>query len=380
MKLVRVGGVLRLQRRQVEIDPLEEYRLIGVFSFGRGIFHRDPMFGAELGDYRFFRVEPGDLVLSNIQAWEGAIAYAGSADRGAIGTHRFLTYTPIDDRVDTNWARWFFLSEPGMELIRRAAPGTTVRNRTLAIERFENLEIPLPPIAEQRRVAGGLDRLAERSTQLAGLRQRASVLRQGTIGGLVAAVCRDARRTRFGDVFRLVRRDVDVDLAATYIEIGIRSFGRGIFHKTAVSAAELGRKRVFYVEPGDLVISNVFAWEGAVALAGEADAGLVGSHRFMTWVPRDSSVRADWMALYLTSPAGLEGLQRASPGSAGRNRTLAVSRLNAVEVEIPPLSQQNEVAREASVLRAAAALSANGGEIEHALPAAALNRAFADFM
>ncbi len=40
----------------------------------------------------------------------------------------------------------------------------------------------------------------------------------------------------------------------------------------------------FAIEPGDLLFSNVFAWEGAVALAGDAESGLIGSHRFMTYV------------------------------------------------------------------------------------------------
>lgn len=141
---MQVGEVLALQRREVTIDPTSEYWLIGIYSFGKGILHRDPKPGAELGDYRFFAIEPGDLVLSNIQAWEGAIGFASQVDAGTIGTHRFLSYVPIDGRIDANWARWFFLSEPGMELIRQAAPGTTIRNRTLAIDRFEALEIPLP--------------------------------------------------------------------------------------------------------------------------------------------------------------------------------------------------------------------------------------------
>lgn len=156
---VRVGDVLLLTRREVAINPVDQYRLIGVYSFGRGIFHREPKRGSELGDYRFFTVEPGDLVLSNIQAWEGAIGFATEVDIGTVGTHRFLTYVPINGRIHTDWARWYFLSEPGMELIRQAAPGTTMRNRTLAIDRFEALEIPLPAIDEQRRVADLLDRI-----------------------------------------------------------------------------------------------------------------------------------------------------------------------------------------------------------------------------
>ncbi len=33
-----------------------------------------------------------------------------------------------------------------------------------------------------------------------------------------------------------------------------------------------------------MILSNVFAWEGAIAVAGVDEAGLVGSHRFMTYV------------------------------------------------------------------------------------------------
>src|SRR5487761_996362 len=105
---VRVGDVLKLRRSEVTIHPVDNYRLIGVYSFGKGIFHREPQLGAELGNYRFFEIRPGDLVLSNIQAWEGAIAFAGHVDSGSIGTQRFLSYVSADDRIDPNWAHYFF--------------------------------------------------------------------------------------------------------------------------------------------------------------------------------------------------------------------------------------------------------------------------------
>ena len=57
---VRVGDVLALQRRQVDLELEELYTLVGVYSFGKGIFHRDPKPGSEFGDYRFFSVVPGD--------------------------------------------------------------------------------------------------------------------------------------------------------------------------------------------------------------------------------------------------------------------------------------------------------------------------------
>src|SRR5262249_47927633 len=115
-----------------------------------------------LGNKRVFRIEPGDLVISNVFAWEGAIAVATTAEAGRIGSHRFMTFVPRDKCVDVGWVRWFFLSEPGLSLIREASPGSAGRNRTLAIKRFENIVIPLPPIEEQRRTAARLDLISSR--------------------------------------------------------------------------------------------------------------------------------------------------------------------------------------------------------------------------
>jgi type I restriction enzyme, S subunit len=160
----RVGDVLRLERRPVHVDVQSTYEEIGVRSFGKGLFHKEPVTGADLGTKRVFRVEPDDLVISNVFAWEGAIAVATDAEAGKIGSHRFMTFVPKDDRLDISWAAWFFRSEPGLELIRLASPGSAGRNRTLAIDRFEALEIPLPSIEEQRRIVRTLAGLSIRSS------------------------------------------------------------------------------------------------------------------------------------------------------------------------------------------------------------------------
>ena len=166
---VRVGDVLALERRAVAVDPAREYREIGIRSFGKGIFYKAPTNGVAIGGKRVFYVKPGDLVLSNVFAWEGAVAIASEESAGCIGSHRFMTFVAINDRVDVSWARWFFLSEPGLALIGKASPGSAGRNKTLAVKRFEELVIPLPPIDEQRRVASRLERL---STQIEALSVR----------------------------------------------------------------------------------------------------------------------------------------------------------------------------------------------------------------
>jgi type I restriction enzyme S subunit len=166
---VRVGEILALERVPVAPDPESEYVTVGVRSFGRGLFHYEPKLGDQLGSLRFFELRPHRLVISNIKAWEGAVALSGDKDRGCLASNRFLTYAPVDGRIDVGWARWFFLSEAGLNLLQNASPGSADRNRTLAIKRFEALEIPLPPIEQQRLAGAGLDSM-ERSARAAAIR------------------------------------------------------------------------------------------------------------------------------------------------------------------------------------------------------------------
>lgn len=146
----------------------------------------------------------------------------------------------------------------------------------------------------------------------------------------------------FGSVFELQRRQVAVDPSADYQEIGVRSFGRGLFVKDPVTGSDIGSKRVFRVESGDLVVSNVFAWEGAVGVASGLHGGMIGSHRFMTWTPK-GDVNVDFARHYFGSELGLTALGAASPGSAGRNRTLSIANLEAVAIPQPPRAEQDRV-------------------------------------
>lgn len=164
---------------------------------------------------------------------------------------------------------------------------------------------------------------------------------------------------RVGEVLSLARRTVSVDPGLAYAEIGIKSFGRGIFHKPQISGAELGAKRVYEIHDGDLVISNVFAWEGAVAVARPAETGRIGSHRFMTWVAHQEMGDARYLYHYFTSDRGLQQLQQASPGSAGRNRTLGITAFEDLVIPLPRIDEQRAIAAHLDAMAAGQASLSN---------------------
>jgi type I restriction enzyme, S subunit len=150
-------------------------------------------------------------------------------------------------------------------------------------------------------------------------------------------------RVRLGDVLRFTPRPVTVESTRTYREIGIRSHGRGIFHKPPVTGLDLGNKKVFYIEPDDFVLNIVFAWEGAVAVTSEAEAGMIASHRFPTFRPNPARLELKYLLYWCQTELGRNLLDRVSPGGAGRNRTLNRDAFLSQGIPLPPLAEQRRV-------------------------------------
>jgi type I restriction enzyme S subunit len=138
---------------------------------------------------------------------------------------------------------------------------------------------------------------------------------------------------------------VDVAAAEEYVQIGLRSFGKGFFIKEAVSGAQIGKKKLFRIAEGEIVFNIVFAWEGAVGLAGPLVDGLTGSHRFPTYRVDTRECDPRWLEEALRSRDGVAAMAACSPGSAGRNRTLNQEELMRWLVRVPELGVQAEHVR-----------------------------------
>ncbi len=132
---------------------------------------------------------------------------------------------------------------------------------------------------------------------------------------------------------------------AMYQEIGIRSHGKGIFHKEPVTGKQLGNKRVFKIQRNCFVVNIVFAWELAVAKTSDDELGMIASHRFPMFHPRKDRCDIDYITYFFKSPRGKYLLGLASPGGAGRNKTLGQSEFARVELLLPPIEEQKKIAQ-----------------------------------
>lgn len=152
------------------------------------------------------------------------------------------------------------------------------------------------------------------------------------------------KKFKLSDCLTKVERPVEVVLDKHYAQIGIRSHGKGLFHKESVTGEELGNKAVYWVEPDCFVLNIVFAWEQAIGKTTSSEAGMIASHRFPMYRPKDNLVDIDYLISFFMTKKGKDILEAASPGGAGRNRTLGqVSFLNSV-ITLPPIAEQRKIA------------------------------------
>ena len=155
----RLGDVLEQVQVPVEINPTAIYRSIGLRSFGKGIFHYPPRPGSDIGKLRFFDVQANHLVISNIKGWEGAVAMSSASDVGSVASNRFLFFRPRNELSDVRYLSRKLLTGDGLAALGKASPGSADRNRTLAVQRFEEIQLQLPDADAQRSIGEELTRL-----------------------------------------------------------------------------------------------------------------------------------------------------------------------------------------------------------------------------
>jgi type I restriction enzyme S subunit len=131
----------------------------------------------------------------------------------------------------------------------------------------------------------------------------------------------------------------------TYYEIGIRSHGKGIFHKEAVTGKTLGNKRVFQVKENAFILNIVFAWEQAVAVTSAAENGMIASHRFPMYRAKENKTDVNFIKYFFLTSRGKDLLWIASPGGAGRNKTLGQKEFEKLELLLPEkVEEQTKIA------------------------------------
>lgn len=370
-----IGDVVAPVHRPEVPQPGLSYRQIGVRLWGNGAYEREAIDGADTQYKTLNRVEAGDLIINKIWARNGSASVVRNELAGCFCSGEFPLFRPDVSKTEPAWLYWITRTKWFWQNCDEKSRGTSGKNR-IRPERFLEIIIPLPDIKEQRHIVTKLEMLAAKIDEARLLRREIQSDAQAMLRSAFQQVIEGVEHYPMSEVAPIVRRKVEVEMDGEYLELGVRSFGKGTFHKPALIGIDVGTKKLYSMNPGDLVFSNVFSWEGAIAVVKAEDEGRVGSHRFITCVPESGIATADFLRFYLLTEEGIEKVREASPGGAGRNRTLGLKKLEKIEVPVPDYDKQlwfDSLQTKTAAIKQAH--SANQTELDALLPSI-LDKAF----
>lgn len=336
---IPLGEICTPAQRYTTPTPGEIYRQLGVRLWGEGAYEREQIDGADTKYTSFNRTNADDLVVNKIWARNGAVAVVTQELAGTHVSTEFPTFILNHGRIDPRWMRLVTKWRGFWSACDEKAQGTSGKNR-IKPSQFLAIKVPLPSLPEQQALVARLDALAEKARQVEAHLEAAERDAEHLLALRFRDAIAHAPMRPMAEVAPLVRREINIEPEGMYTELGVRSFYKGTFHRRRVPGTDFSWQNLYRIHAGDLIFSNIMAWEQAIAIAKQGDDGCVGNHRMLTCEASPDFAVPGFLCYYFTTSEGFEKIYAASPGTAARNRTMTAPALMALDVPVPPLQTQ----------------------------------------
>jgi type I restriction enzyme S subunit len=370
---VRLSEVLTRADETIKPEADTEYREITVKLWGKGVIERGRVTGAEISGRRFV-ARTGQFIASRIDARNGAMGLVPASLNGALVTNDFPLFHLNAKRLEPAFLGWLCRTADFVELCLRASEGTTNRVR-LKENSFLALEIPLPPLAEQRRVVSRIEELAAQIQEARTLRHQAAEDAEALLRSIIADD-KQARLTPMRELVKLRSPDVTVRTDETYQFAGVYCFGRGVFKAARKSGMDFAYPRLTRLCAGEFVYPKLMAWEGALGVVPPECDGCVVSTEFPVFEVNEDRVLNEVLDIYFRTPSVWPEIAGESTGTNIRRRRLNPQDFLDYEMPLPSRETQmtlRKVKAEVDTLKRLQAGTA--AELDALLPAI-LDRAF----
>jgi type I restriction enzyme, S subunit len=362
--LVKLGDVLVHRKGFITIDDNQIYIRPRVQLHALGIVLRDRVSGTEIKTKKQQISKSGDFLVAEIDAKMGGFGIVPDQLGGAIVSSHYFLFEAKPERLLREYLGYYCKTKGFRNQVE--AQGST---NYAAIRPSHVLDyvMPLPAIEEQQRIVTRIDTVQQQLQAADEL--RASIDKD--IARLLAVRFQEtldqAELLPMREVAPLVRRNVQLEPNQQYKELGARSFGKGLFVKPDFDADAATWEKPVWIKAGDIVFSNIKAWEGAIGVAKPEHDGFIASHRYLTAVVKPELALPEYLLYYLLSETGLTAVNEASPGTADRNRTAKQSALEAIRVPVPTLAVQRQFVELKNTLEKSAAKRAEQSPISDAI-------------
>ncbi len=328
---ISLAKVLIPVSRPEPVNSLEIYRILGAHWYAHGLYVKDTKSGSEIQADKVYRVERGDFVYNRLFAWKGSFAVATDENHGDYVSNEFPCFKVNHEIADVKYLwRYFSRSSTWEEALGLSTGGTPTSRNRLKEEKLLAMQIPLPPLEEQRRIVARIEELAAKVEEARGLRREAVDLMGFTI--------QNARKNFIGEAplddwvplkayvaaIQNGWSPVCESHPATLEEWGVLKVGSvsfGVFDESENKALPIALqvKPEYEVRDGDFLMSraNTTSLVGACALVGHTRRKLMLSDKIFRFVFKEhTQIDRRYLEHVLKSSALRSQIEKGATGTS----------------------------------------------------------------
>lgn len=304
-----------------------------------GYFSTDKLSSVDDENSKDFYLKSGDLIFVRTGSTTGK-SYLYNNKDGLLVYAGFLIKFSIDNKKANDYYIWNYTKTTMyydwvQKFSQRSGqPG-------LNSNEYSNLLIPLPPLPEQQKIAEVLSIWDKGIQETKSIIKKLEKRNKALASKLFLDNDKKSNQKQMIQIVDRIRNSFIPEENKLYKQIGIRSHAKGLFYKEPVTGKSLGNKSVFWIEPNCFIVNIVFAWERAIGKTTNADVGFIASHRFPMYKPKEAVLNLDYLLYFFKSLKGKYLLELASPGGAGRNKTLGQTEFLKLKIPVPSMEKQN---------------------------------------
>ncbi len=301
---------------------------------------------------KFVFLNDGDLIITDAsEDYPGVgecIEIKNVGDKKIVaGLHTILA-RDNSNKTSVGYRTYLFNSPKVNIELKKIATGISVYS--ISKSNLQKLNLPIPPLFQQKKIA---EILSTWDTAIQKCKSIIETLILRNRGVATQLLNGQSRINGFNEKWKRKRMQDCVDFtprpvpkpSKNYLSLGLRSHGKGIFHKVDFDTDKVAMETLYEVKENDLLINITFAWEHAVGIVSKSDEGGLVSHRFPTYIFNTLHASPQYFRHFILQQRFKFLLELISPGGAGRNRVMSKKDFLKLEVQLPPTNEQIAIAK-----------------------------------
>jgi restriction endonuclease S subunit len=365
---------------KIKIDDEKEYKILGVRSYGKGVFANRTVKGKTLKMREYQKAKNNHLFWCKVDTKNGAFGVIKNDLADGIASSN-MTFAEIDtNKINIDFLQLLFTSKGVMKYLDSFVTGTTNRKYIRSEQLLNEIKIPLPKLSEQQKIVFQYFKKVETAENLLqqannleveiekyfleqlglkpfSLKEKITSLQTTDYASIDrwdffstdTRIAIELKKSKFelssiGSTFHFAKRSFNKSQykndSFKYIEIGSIDPIKGILEAKEIPLRKAPSRATQYVKKGDLIIGTTRPYLKKFAIVSDEYDNDVCSSGFSV-IEKSNEYHLPYLHQFLKCSYGIEQLKNKMTG--GLYPAITEPELKVIKIPLPSVQIQKSI-------------------------------------